>query len=63
MKTSIKNSENRQVVHYNFVEGHLLVDSKPLGGLPRDIRESDKVRQLFSNQHLLNFPSAEFSMS
>ncbi|KAF1997703.1 hypothetical protein P154DRAFT_622249 [Amniculicola lignicola CBS 123094] len=52
-----------QVVHYNFIEGHLLVDGKPLGRLPRDIRESDVVKQLFGNQHLRTFPSAEYGMS
>jgi hypothetical protein len=63
MKSSTKNLANTQVVHYNFIEGHLLVDGKPLGRLPRDVRESDEVRQLFGNQHLLTFPSAEFGMS
>jgi hypothetical protein len=63
MRTSTKRSENTQVVHYNFLEGHLLVDGKPLGRLPRDIRESNEVKQLFGNQHLLTFPSAEYGMS
>jgi hypothetical protein len=63
MKTSTKNPSNTQVIHYNFIEGHLLVDGKPLGRLPRDVRESDEVRQLFGAQHLLTFPSAEFGMS
>lgn len=63
MTSSTKNPANTQVVHYNFTEGHLLVDGKPLGRLPRDFRESDDVKQLFGNQHLLTFPSAEFGMS
>jgi hypothetical protein len=63
MKTSTNNPSNTQIVHYNFIEGHLLVDGKPLGRLPRDVRESDEVRQLFGDQHLLTFPSAEFGMS
>ncbi|KAH9865890.1 hypothetical protein J1614_009477 [Plenodomus biglobosus] len=63
MKNSKKNTVNTQVVHYNFIEGHLLVDGKPLGRLPHDVRESDEVRQLFGDQHLLTFPSAEFGMS
>jgi hypothetical protein len=54
---------NTQIVHYNFIEGHLLVDGKPLGRLPREFRESDEVRQLFGNQHLLTFPSADYDMS
>ncbi|OCK76192.1 hypothetical protein K432DRAFT_428888 [Lepidopterella palustris CBS 459.81] len=52
-----------QVVHYNLVEGHLLVDGKPLGRLPRDIRASEDVKELFGNQHLLTFPSPLGGMS
>jgi hypothetical protein len=58
-----KTSVRSQVVHYNFIEGHLLVDGKPLGRLPRDIRESNEVKALFGNQHLLTYPSAELGMS
>lgn len=63
MTAVTETSANSQVVHYNFMEGHLLVDGKPLGRLPRDIRESKEVKELFGNQHLLTFPSAEFGMS
>ncbi|OCL13648.1 hypothetical protein AOQ84DRAFT_413466 [Glonium stellatum] len=52
-----------QVVQYNFVEGHLLVDGKPLGRLPREIRESDGVKELFGNEYLLTFPSPLSDMS
>ena len=52
-----------QVVHYNYVEGHLLVDGKSLGRLPQDIRESEHVKELFGNQHLLTFPSSLSGMS
>lgn len=52
-----------QVVHYNFIEGYLLVDGKPLGKLPRDIRESEDVKELFGDQHLLTFPSSLGGMS
>jgi Protein of unknown function (DUF3638) len=52
-----------QEVHYNFVEGHLLIDGKPLGRLPLDIRESEDVKELFTNQHLLTFPSSLSGMS
>jgi hypothetical protein len=45
------------------MEGHLLVDGKPLGRLPRDLRESDEVRELFGDRNLLTFPSAAFGMS
>lgn len=52
-----------QVVHYNFVEGHLLVDGKTLGVLPRSIKESDDIKELFGTQHLLTFPSPLEGMS
>ena len=52
-----------QAVHYNFVEGHLLIDGKPLGRLPGNIRESEEVRELFGNQHLLTYPSSLDCMS
>jgi hypothetical protein len=61
--SSASSSANPQVVHYNYIEGHLLVDGKPLGRLPLEIRESDEVKQLFGTQHLLTFPSAESGMS
>ncbi|KAI9742781.1 MAG: hypothetical protein M1818_003510 [Claussenomyces sp. TS43310] len=52
-----------QILHYNFIEGHLLVDGKPLGKLPLDLRGSDAVKELFGNQHLLTFPSSLSGMS
>ncbi|PQE19066.1 p-loop containing nucleoside triphosphate hydrolase protein [Rutstroemia sp. NJR-2017a BBW] len=52
-----------QSVHYNFVEGHLLVDNKPLGRLPLEIRESEDVKELFGEKHLLTFPSQLSGMS
>ncbi|TGO18614.1 hypothetical protein BPAE_0372g00020 [Botrytis paeoniae] len=52
-----------QRVHYNFVEGHLLFDGKPLGRLPLDIRESEDVKELFGDQHLLTYPSNLVGMS
>ena len=52
-----------QVIHYNYVEGNLLVDGKPLGRLPVDIRESEEVKELFGNQNFLTFPSPLTGMS
>lgn len=53
----------QQVVHYNTIEGHLLVDGIPLGKLPPEIVASEEVRELFGNQHLLTFPSSLHGMS
>ncbi|KAA8646742.1 uncharacterized protein ATNIH1004_005417 [Aspergillus tanneri] len=47
-----------QLVHYHILEGHLLVDRKPVGKLPAEIRNADSVQELFGPQHLLVFPSA-----
>ncbi len=63
MTTKTNKSSISQVVHYNFVEGHLLVDGKTLGMLPRSIRESEDIKDLFGNQHLLTFPSSLEGMS
>lgn len=51
------------MVHYNYVEGHLLVDGKTLGVLPESIKESDDIKELFGTQHLLTFPSPLEGMS
>jgi hypothetical protein len=45
------------IVHYNYVEGHLLMGGKPLGKLPRDVRESRDVKELFGDRHLRTWPS------
>ncbi|KAH7121598.1 hypothetical protein EDB81DRAFT_605619, partial [Dactylonectria macrodidyma] len=46
-----------QTVHYHILQGHLLVDGKPLGRLPSQVRENPSIRDLFQNQHLLARPS------
>ncbi|KAL8345895.1 hypothetical protein RB598_000014 [Gaeumannomyces tritici] len=45
-----------QVVHYNFVEGHLLVNGKTQGKLPREICDNPDVKTLFGDKHLLTYP-------
>ncbi|KAK0715578.1 hypothetical protein B0H67DRAFT_665770 [Lasiosphaeris hirsuta] len=52
----------RRAIHYNFVEGHLLIDGKPLGKLPLAIRECEQVKELFGNRHLLTYPSSMAGM-
>lgn len=44
-------------VHFNYIEGFLLLDSKPLGGLPTKIRNSQVVTQLFGNAPLRTITS------
>ncbi|KAL4784729.1 hypothetical protein BJX76DRAFT_356715 [Aspergillus varians] len=46
-----------QTVHYHLLEGHLLIDGKPIGKLPAEIRDSTILKNLFGNQRLAAFPS------
>ncbi|VUC34642.1 unnamed protein product [Clonostachys rosea] len=46
-----------QVVQYHVLQGHLLVDGKPLGKLPLEMREDPSIQELFGKQHLLTLPS------
>ncbi|KAK8063845.1 hypothetical protein PG996_008497 [Apiospora saccharicola] len=53
----------RQTVHYNYVEGCLLIDGKAFGKLPLEIRNSEDVNLLFGDQNLLTSPSPLDGMS
>ena len=55
--TIATSTTNSQIIHYHILHGHLLIDGKPLGTLPLDIREHEVVRELFPNQNLLARPS------
>ncbi|KAF5988514.1 hypothetical protein FCOIX_423 [Fusarium coicis] len=46
-----------QRVHYHILQGHLLVDQKPLGRLPLEIRDNESILELFEGRHLLTRPS------
>ncbi|KAI1854474.1 hypothetical protein JX266_000592 [Neoarthrinium moseri] len=52
-----------QVIHYNYIEGHLLVNGKPLGKLPEQIREDFYVKTIFGGKYLLTCPSSLAGMS
>ncbi|KAL3263348.1 hypothetical protein ABHI18_001885 [Aspergillus niger] len=52
-----------QTIHIHLLEGHFLVDGKPLGKLPADIRDSEILKELFGNQRLTAFPSNRPGMS
>ncbi|KAI3088280.1 hypothetical protein CBS147353_187 [Aspergillus niger] len=52
-----------QTIHIHLLEGHFLVDGKPLGKLPADIRDSGILKELFGNQRLTAFPSNRPGMS
>lgn len=46
-----------QTIHYNIIEGHLLVNGKPQGKLPLQIRNDEIIKDMFGSQHLLTYPS------
>jgi len=53
----------KQRIHYNYIEGHLLVNGKPRSKLPLDIAVDDNVKSIFGDQHLRTFPSSIPGMS
>ncbi|KAJ4247759.1 hypothetical protein NW762_012967 [Fusarium torreyae] len=53
---------NEQEVFYNYVQGVLLVDGRPMGKLPEDPKQSLVLNELFGNQALLTFPSNRAGM-
>ncbi|KAJ6256008.1 hypothetical protein Dda_9302 [Drechslerella dactyloides] len=46
-----------QTVLFHLLEGHLLIDGKPLGQLPPEHRNNPVLCTLFGNQNLLTIPS------
>ncbi|RCI13404.1 hypothetical protein L249_5585 [Ophiocordyceps polyrhachis-furcata BCC 54312] len=52
-----------QDLRFNLVEGHLLVDGRPLGKLPQEFLYSVDVKVLFGNQHLMTYPSPLHDMT
>lgn len=47
-----------QRVHYHPLEGHLLVEGKPLGHFPTEYRKQVVLQELFGNQNMMTYPSA-----
>lgn len=46
-----------QEVHFNYLQGHLLVGGKPVGKLPAEYTRDVVLEKLFGNQNLLTYPS------
>ncbi|KAH7021746.1 hypothetical protein B0J12DRAFT_773782 [Macrophomina phaseolina] len=55
--------KKQQSVHYDALEGHLLIDHKPIGRLPSEYRESQVLEELFGHQSLLTYPSSLYGMT
>ncbi|QUC22017.1 uncharacterized protein UV8b_06258 [Ustilaginoidea virens] len=47
-----------QTVHYHAIQGHLLIEGKPLGRLPLQMREDASIRELFPGQYLFTRSSS-----
>ncbi|KAH7908220.1 hypothetical protein BJ138DRAFT_1207474 [Hygrophoropsis aurantiaca] len=56
-KTSESTDQQSQNVHYNLLDGRLLIDGKPLGRLPLEIVRHSSYSTLFCGQVLDVFPS------
>lgn len=63
VSTGYGSFNEKYTVQFNFIEGYLLIDGKPPGTLPAEIRDAQIVRELFGNQHLITFPSTMPGMS
>ncbi|KAI1753021.1 hypothetical protein F4782DRAFT_95691 [Xylaria castorea] len=50
-------------IHFNYIEGHLLVNGKPRAKLPLEIADDNAVKFIFGAQHLLTYPSRQPGMS
>ncbi|KAI1170580.1 hypothetical protein F4777DRAFT_594856 [Nemania sp. FL0916] len=46
-------------LHFNYIEGHLLINGKPRSKLPLAIANDDSVKFIFGNQHLFTYPSRQ----
>ncbi|KAK3353831.1 hypothetical protein B0T25DRAFT_632188 [Lasiosphaeria hispida] len=63
MASPINVLDAAQRLHYNFVDGRLLVDGSLVSKPPLDISNSAHVKELFGDQYLLTFPSPRLGMS
>ncbi len=63
MKTQASSGQSSQHIHYNILEGELIVDSMLVGRLPKDYLRSDLYRRIFGSQILAVFPADMAGMS
>ncbi|KAF3909914.1 hypothetical protein ABW21_db0200578 [Orbilia brochopaga] len=57
MEIAASETKRSQIVLFHLLEGHLLLDGKPLGQLPPEHRNNPVLCTLFGNQNLLTIPS------
>lgn len=52
-----------QSVHFNILDGTLLIDGQPLGRLPDEYTKQGFLHQIFGNRVFLTYPSSMLGMS
>ena len=57
LQTVATKETKSQTIHYNWLEGTLLIDNEPLGRLPAEHRKNCVLRELFGNESPLIYPS------
>ena len=62
-KVSASRNLVEQIVHFNYLRGHLLIDGKSIGRLPAAVCASDVMEELFGDENLQTFPSGMPGMS
>lgn len=62
-KTQESSIQNPQHIHYNILEGELIVDGMPVGRLPKDYIRSDLYRRIYGSQILDVVPADMPGMS
>lgn len=63
MKTQASLDQTTQHIHYNILEGELIVDGVPVGRLPKEYSRSDLYKRIFGSQILDVFPADMQGMS
>ena len=63
LMTTPTKQTRQQNLAYHLLEGHLLVDGKPLAKLPAEHRQSPLLERLFGKQNLLTYPSSLYGMN
>ena len=62
VSTGATKQGRQQDILYHLLEGHLLVDGRPLAKLPEEHRQSPLLERLFGKQNLFTYPSSLYGM-
>ncbi|TQS35022.1 hypothetical protein Golomagni_04573, partial [Golovinomyces magnicellulatus] len=61
-KTNESADFKQQTVELNLLTGNLLINGKPIGRLPKELKENDFYRRLFGREEIKVFPSNIYGM-